>query len=129
MFRIMPWKVIMHAEELGLSEDQIEALRNRHAEAKKQMIQIGSQIKMDMVDVHLAIMREEIDMKAAEAKIREIAKLKGDMFMAMVQAMHDIKHILTPEQRKKVKAMIMNWFKKGGMSGMGREECQEGESE
>ncbi len=129
MFKMIGWKVIMHADELGLSEDQIEALRNRHAEAKKQMIQLGSQIKMDMVDVHNAVMREEIDMKAAEAKIREIGKLKGDMFMAMIQAMNDMRQILTPEQRKKIKAMIINWFKKGGMPGMGMEEGQEGESE
>lgn len=128
MFKMMPWKIIMHANELGLREDQIEALRNRHAEAKKQMIQIGSQIRMDMVDVHNAVMREEIDMKVAEAKIREIGKLKGDMSMAMIQAMQDMRHLLTPEQRKKVKEMVMYWFKKGGMRGMGMEEGQEDES-
>ena len=127
VFMKMPWKVIMHGDELGLSEDQVEALRNRHAEARKQMIQIGSQIKMDTIDVQNAVMREEMDMQSVEAKVREIGKLKGDMFMAMIEAMHDLREILTPDQRGKVKEMVMSWFKKGGMPGMGTEEGQEAE--
>lgn len=127
MFMMMPWKVIMHADELGLSEDQVEALRKRHSEAKKQMIQIGSQIKMDMIDVKEAVMREEINMPVAEAKIREIAKLKGDMFLAMVQGMHEMRGILTADQRRKVREMVMDWFKKGMMGGMEGEEGEEGE--
>ena len=49
------------------------------------------------------------------------------MFLAMIQAMQDMRQILTPEQRAKVKQMVMCWFKKRGMSGMGREEGEEGE--
>lgn len=127
MFMMLPWKIILHSDELGISEDQVEALRNRHAEARKQMVQIHSQIKMNMIDVQNAAMREEIDMQTAEAKVREIGKLKGDMFMAMLQAMHDMRHTLTPEQRKKVKEMVMSWFKKGAMPGMGAQEGEEGE--
>jgi Spy/CpxP family protein refolding chaperone len=128
MFMMIPWKVMMHADELGLSEDQMDALRSRHAEARKQMIRIKSQIKMDMIDVQNAVMREEIDMQTAEAKVREIGKLKGDMFLAMIQGMNDMRHILTPDQRKMVKEMVMSWFKKGGMPGMEMEEGQESES-
>ena len=29
-FMTMPWKVMMHAEELGLTKDQVEALRKRY---------------------------------------------------------------------------------------------------
>lgn len=126
MFKMMPWKVMMHACELGLSEEQVEAMRKRHAQARKQMIQIRSQIEMDMIDVKDAVMREEMDMATAEAKVREIGKLKGDKCMAMIQAMHDMRQILTPEQRHKVKEMVMSWFKKGGMP---MEEAPEAEGE
>lgn len=129
MFMIMPWKIMMHAEELGLSEEQVAKIRNRHAEARKQMIQLKSQIKMNMIDVQNAIMSEEIDMPLAETKIREIGKLKSEKFLAMVQAMNDLRHIVTPEQRKKIKHMIMEWIKKGGMPPMEMEEDQEGGEE
>jgi Spy/CpxP family protein refolding chaperone len=125
LFMIMPWKIIMHCDELGLSEEQIDEFRNKHTEARKKMIHIGSQIKINMVDVMDGVMREEIDMPAVEAKIREIGKLKGDMFIAMIQAMHDMRQALTPAQRKKIKEMVMSWFKKGGMPFMGMEESQE----
>jgi Spy/CpxP family protein refolding chaperone len=129
MFMKMPWMVIMHAEELGLSEEQVEKLRKRHSEALKQIIGIKSQMKMDMIDVKDAVMREEIDMPTAEAKIREIGKLKADMFLAIIHAIHDMRQIATPEQRAKIKAMMMGWMQKGGMAGFGGEEEQEGEGE
>ncbi len=121
MFMKMPWKVIMHADELGLSEEQVCKLRKRHAEATKQMIQIGSQIKMNMIDVQDALWREEIDMPTAEEKIREIGKLKAEKVLAMVQAMNDMRHAFTPQQRKKIKQMVMCWLKKGKGAGMGME--------
>ncbi|MEN6372602.1 MAG: Spy/CpxP family protein refolding chaperone [Armatimonadota bacterium] len=129
MFKIMAWKIIKHSDEIGLSEEQIESLRNRKIEALKQMIQFKCQIKMNMLDVKNAVMREEIDMPTAESKIREIGKLKSDKYIAMIQAMQDMRNILTPEQRMKVKEMIMGWFKKGGMSESEGEEEEEDEEE
>jgi Spy/CpxP family protein refolding chaperone len=125
IFKMLPWKILMHADELGLNEDQIEAFRNRHAEAEKQLIRICGEIRIDIIDVKNAVMREEIDMQTAESKVREIGKLKGDKLMAMIQAMHDMRAILTPDQCKKVKKMFMSWFKKGGMPGAGMEEGEE----
>jgi Spy/CpxP family protein refolding chaperone len=110
-------------KRLLAQQAKVQARKDR----TKQLIQIGSQIKMNMIDVQNAVMREEMDMQAAEAKIREIGKLKGDMFMAMIQSMHDMRQILTPDQRKKVKEMVMSWCKKGPMPGMGMEEGEETE--
>lgn len=129
MFMMMPWKVMMHADELGLSEEQVEKLRARHIEAKKQMIQLGSQKKIAMIDLKNAVMREEMDLATAKAKAEEVAKLKGEKLIAMIQAMHDMKEILTPQQREKIKAMVMHWFKKMHGMGMGMEEGGEGEPE
>jgi len=127
MFMKMPWKVMMHAQELGLSEEQVEALRKRHSDALKQIIQIKSQMRMAEIDVKDAVMREEIDMATAEAKIQEIGKLKADKVLAIVHAMHDMRQIVTPEQREKIKEMVMGWMRKGGMAGFGGDEEQESE--
>lgn len=129
MFKIMAWKILKHASELGLTDQQLEALRKRHMEAKKQMIQIGCQIKLDMIDLAGAVMREEIDLRTAEEKIREIGKLKGDRLMAMVQALQDMKDVFTPEQRRKIKEMMMHWSGKGEEEEEGEEEGEEEEEE
>ena len=125
MFKKMPWKVMTHADELGLSEDQVESLRNRHVEAKKQMVQIGSQIKINMIDLKNAVMREEMDYQTAEAKAKEIGRLKGEKLTTMLQAMKDMRNILTPDQRMKIREMVMSWFKEGKMAGMEMEEEEE----
>jgi len=114
MFKMLPWKIIMHADELGLSEEQVDAFRNQHADLEKRMIQLGSEIKIGMIDVkNCVILREEIDLHSVESKVREIGKLKGDMLMAKIKAMQEMRKILTPDQRKKVKEMVKCWFKKG----------------
>jgi len=128
LFKVIPWKIAMYAGELGISEDQVVAIYKRHLEAKKQMIQIGSQIKIGMLDLEGSMMKEEIDMQAAESKIREIACLKGDKFLAMVQGINDMRNTLSHEQKRNVKGMILSWFKKDGMHGMpGMEMEEEGE--
>lgn len=131
IFKMMPWKVIMHADELGISEEQVEALRSKHIEAMKQMVQIGCQMKLAKIDLKNAVMREEMDMGTAEAKAQEIGKLKGEKIATMIKAMNEMRQTLRPEQRQKIKEMVMGWFKKGGMSGFGggEEEEQEGETE
>jgi len=129
MFMKMPWKVMMHAEELGISGEQVEEIRSKHSDAIKEMIKLRSQIEMDMIDVKNAVMREEIDMPTAEAKINEIGKLKAQKWLTMVKAMHEMRQILTPEQRQKVKEMVMGWFKKGGMAGFESGEEEEEEEE
>jgi len=129
IFKMMPWKVMMHAEELGINEEQVEKLRERHSEAMKQMIQLKCQIKMAMIDLKDAVMREEIDMATAEAKAHEIGKLKGEKITAMIKAMHEMRQIFSDEQRMRIKEMVMGWFKKGGGAAFGGEEEQEGEGE
>lgn len=129
MFKMLPWKIMMHADELGIREDQMNVMRDKHVEAKKRMIQIGSQKKMAMIDFMSAVMRDDIDMQTAESKAQEVGKLKGEMMAAMVQSMQEMRQILTPDQRKRVKDMVMSWMKKDGMHGMEMEGEEEDESE
>lgn len=129
IFKMMPWKVMMHADELGISEQQVEALRTKHTDAIKKMIELKSKMEMAKVDLKNAVMREEIDMGTAEAKALEIGKLKGEKILAMIKAMHEMRQTLSEEQRHKIKEMVMGWFKKGGMASFEGGEEQEGESE
>lgn len=129
MFKMMPWKVMMNADELGISEEQVEALRSKHVAAMKKMVELKCQMKLAKIDLKNAVMREEMDMATAEAKAHEIGKLKGEKIATMVKAMHEMRQTLRPEQRQKVKEMVMGWFKKGGMAGYEGAEEEEGEGE
>lgn len=127
IFMMMPCKIMMHAQELGISEEQVEKLRKRHTEARKEMIKLGSQKLIALIDLKDAVMREEMDLETARAKAQEAGRLKGEKLIVMIQAIHDMREILTPEQRKKVKEMVIHWFKK--THGMEMEEAEEGDTE
>lgn len=132
MFMMMPWKMMMHKEELGISDDQIAKMRDIHVNMLKKKVQLKSQIKLDKIDLKSMIMQEQVNMQEVEQKVRDMMKLKGDVKLTWIQAMQDMKNTLTPDQRKNIKMMIMSMCKEGGMPGgdpMEEEEEEESESE
>lgn len=125
-----PYKLMMIGEKLGLSEDQKNRMREIMTSSKKKKIGLKCQIETIKVDLMNMIWQEQMDMAQIEQKVREIANLKADKKIAWIQAMNDMKNVLTPEQRQKMKEM-MGWWKKGGTGDepMEMEEGEESEEE
>ena len=134
---MMPCKLKMHAEELGIGEDKISKIHDIFTNMRKQKVKIKSEISLLEIDLHNLIMQEQVNMPDVEQKIREIAKLKADKKIAWIQAMQDMRNVLTPEQQKNIKKMIMSFWKmkmggmgsKGGMYIEEEEEVEEEEGE
>lgn len=126
-----PLKLMMIGEKLGLSEDQKNRMREIMTSSKKKKIGLKCQIETIKVDLMSMIWQEQMNMQEIEQKVREIANLKADKKIAWIQAMNDMKNVLTPEQRQKMKEMMMGWIRKGGMGGepMEMEEDEESEEE
>ncbi|HUV05173.1 MAG TPA: periplasmic heavy metal sensor [Armatimonadota bacterium] len=118
-FMMMPWKILMHSEELGLSEDQMARIRDTHTNMRKQKVKLHSEIKLLKIDLQNLLMQDQVNMQEIEQKVREMSKLKADMHLAWIQAMQDMRNALTPDQRKQIKSMIMSFWKKGGIAGAG----------
>ena len=123
---MMPWKLMMIADELGLSDDQKNNIREIITNTRKTKVQLRSQIEMDKIDLQNMVMQEQVNMQAVEQKVRDKANRKADMKIAMIQATQDIKNTLTPEQRDMMKQMAKSWMK-GGMPGEESMEVEEGE--
>ena len=125
-----PWKLMMIGEKLGLSEDQRNRMREIMTSSKKKKIGLKCQIETIKVDLMSMMWQEQMNMQEIEQKVREVANLKADKKIAWIQAMNDMKNVLTPEQRQEMKEMMMGWWKKGGMGGEPTEmEEEEEESE
>lgn len=125
---MMPLKMMWIAEELGLSEDQKNKLRDIMNNKRKQKVQLKCQAKLARIDLMDMLFREQVNMQDVEQKIRELSKLKADMHIMKIQSWQDMKNTLTPEQREKMKAMMMSWWK-DKMGGEGPMEMDEGEEE
>jgi Spy/CpxP family protein refolding chaperone len=128
---MMPWKLMMIADELGLSQDQRDKIHTTIIDMRKKKVQLKSQMAMDKIDLQgMMIMamqtNEPMNMQVVEQKVRDIMNRKADMKLAMIQAIQDMKGTLTPEQRDKLKEMMMSWMK-GGEESMEMEEDEESE--
>ena len=81
---------------------------------------------MRIVQIELKdlLSQDPVDMKAVEAKVKELEMMKTEMHLSHIKAMEDIRTKLTPEQRKKLKEMIES-RPRPMMEGMGMKHDQE----
>jgi len=91
-------------EWLGLTDDQMTAIReihSRHAEAGRQLWQSLRQARIDLRQLALS----GGDEAAIKAKTEEIERLVAQSIELRVKTLQEIGPILTPEQREKFTQM------------------------
>ena len=107
-------RMMDHLAGLGLNDQQKADIKAVHSRMKKEMIRKGAEIKVSRMELQDMLDRDQVDMKAVEAKIRQVEGLKTDLAMARIRSHEEVKAKLTPEQRKKFAAL----HEEGGMSCM-----------
>ena len=62
---------------------------------------------MRIVQIELKdlLSQDPVDMKAVEAKVKQLEMMRSEMHLSHIRAMEDIRTKLTPEQRKKLSEM------------------------
>ncbi len=109
------WK---HLMDLGLDEKQIEALKALRSKMMKEMIKKRADVQIAGIELKVLLDKEPVDIKAVEAAVKKRESLRTEMFLAHVRAHEEMKSILTPEQRKKLKEMLESGHGAGcGMMG------------
>jgi Spy/CpxP family protein refolding chaperone len=107
------WK---HLMGLGLDEKQKEALKALHSKTMKDMTKRKADAEIASIELKDLLDKDPVDMKAVEAAAKKSGSLRTEMFLAHVKAHEEMKSILTPEQRKKLKEMMESG--QGGGCGM-----------
>jgi Spy/CpxP family protein refolding chaperone len=108
------WK---NLHELGLDEKQKEAAKRITRKTMKEVIKKRADMQIARLDLRDALDEDTVDMKAVESKLKAIESLETDIYLSHVKAIEEIKSILTPDQRKKLKEMMEKhpMMKKMGM--------------
>jgi Spy/CpxP family protein refolding chaperone len=91
-------------ERLGLSADQVQAIRDIHAQQRGSLRDAARALwdaRRALRDLVLA----GADEAAVEAKQAEVRELVGRMLEARTQVLREITAILTPEQRAKLQEL------------------------
>lgn len=107
MFLRKAHMALTKASELGLSDDQVQKIKDLKYSRKKAMIKQDADIETLAMDIKQALGKDEVDVNSVNKLIDKKYALKADKAKGDVQACADIKKILTPDQSKKLKEMCM----------------------
>jgi len=101
------WKKLVG---LGLSDQQIEALKAIRIRVEKDTIKKRADLQLARVDLRELLHKDPVDMSAVEANLKKAESVRTDLRLSHIKAREEIKAILTPEQRKKLKEDIKASF-------------------
>ena len=93
-------------ENLGLNEKQTDAIRAIGSRVAKENVKKIADLKVAGLDLRDVLRKDPVDMKAVEAKMRQMEALRTDIRLSRIGALEDIKAQLSPEQRKKFKGEL-----------------------
>ncbi len=102
---------------LSLDANQKAAIGKVMTEAKKEMIRKKADLAIAMIELGDIVRADTVDMKAVDAKVKQVEGLKASMLIAGIASMEEMKSKLTPEQRKKLSGMMENPMACAMMSG------------
>ncbi len=90
--------------ELGLTEDQVKAIREIHARHRDSMRETWGALqdaRRSLRDMAL----EEADQATFNTKAAEVRELAGQVLEARVRTLQEVARVLTPEQRTKLREL------------------------
>jgi Spy/CpxP family protein refolding chaperone len=102
---------------LGVDDKQMESIQKIIDTTVKEMIRKRSDLLIAEIDLEGILFQEPVDLKAAEAKMRQIEGMKTELFMTHLKAFEEVKALLTPDQKGKLNEM-MEMQMMGGMGMM-----------
>jgi Spy/CpxP family protein refolding chaperone len=95
-----------HLMDLGLDEKQKAEVKEIKSMVMKEMIKKRADELVVNIELKDLLDKDPVDMKAIEAKLKQIETVKTTMHLSVIKAREEIKSKLTPEQRKNFKEMM-----------------------
>jgi Spy/CpxP family protein refolding chaperone len=90
---------------LGLDDKQKESLKALRSKTEKDMVKKKADMQIAGIELNDLLDKDPVDMKAVEASAKKKGSLKTEMFLAHIKAREEMKALLTPDQRKRLKDM------------------------
>jgi Spy/CpxP family protein refolding chaperone len=104
-FYTMSGMIVKNAEELGLSEQQKEAVKEKKYALKKALVQSKAEIDLVCIDISKELWKDKIDVNAVNALVDKKYQLKADKTKAVIGAYGDLKNSLTAGQKETMKEL------------------------
>jgi Spy/CpxP family protein refolding chaperone len=94
--------------ELGLSEDQVQAIRQLHVGQRDARRQLHVSLREARQELREAVLTGA-DASAIQAKTHEVQQLAAQAVQYRVDTLQAMSQILTPEQREKLRQLRPTW--------------------
>lgn len=122
-----PGHIMMdHLMDLNLDEQQRTSINEIKSKMMKDTIRKSADMRINQIELNDLLEQDTVDMKAVEAKMKQLESMRTEMRLSHLKAMEEIKAKLTPEQRKEFREMLEErpmmrgmGMMRGHMRGMG----------
>jgi len=98
-------KLLKHEEELGLSDKQIERIKDLKLTTKKDLIQKEAEIELLALDIKAQLYEEKVNLRAVKDLIDKKYELKKAKAKTLVEAYVTLKDVLNKVQKEKLKEL------------------------
>ncbi len=99
-------RVLAHAEDLGLTEDQESHIRELQRTVRRGQIRRDADLEIAEMDLEEMMDDDGAGLDAIEQLMRQIAELGVDARMAGLRLERDVMATLTPEQRQELEELM-----------------------
>jgi Spy/CpxP family protein refolding chaperone len=97
---------IEHADNMGLTDDQLMKMKHMHREMQKSEARFAADLKIAEIELMEIMEVKNFDLEKAGSAIKKIAEIKTAHHLKMLRSMKEMRTILTDEQFKKMKTMM-----------------------
>ncbi len=105
MFFMKAHFMLIHGEQLGLSEDQMRQIKDLKVEVKKYLVSRDAEVELKAIDINAALHESPVNTQAISALIDEKYALKSAKAKYLVDAIVKLKSMLSDEQMSMLKSM------------------------
>jgi LTXXQ motif family protein len=108
--------MLSHREELKLSPEQVRKLEDVRSDFDRGARKNDEDLRRAERELDDLQKSDSVDLKQAEAKVREVERLRADQRIARIRAVEQGKSILTQEQRERLRDMMSSGNRYSGRS-------------
>jgi Spy/CpxP family protein refolding chaperone len=103
---------LMHADKLGLTDDQVVKLKSIHSSMEKKGIRFEADQKIAKIELMEIMGIKDFDLDKATASVQKMSDIGRDHHLGMLKSMKEARSILTDDQFKKMKEMMSTMMEK-----------------
>jgi Spy/CpxP family protein refolding chaperone len=100
--------MLSHREELRLTPEQVQKLEGVRSDFERDARKNDDSLRRAERELDDLTKTDSIDLKQAEAKVREVERLRGDQRLVRIRAIEQGKSVLSQEQRDRLRDMMGN---------------------